>query len=192
MVSAGAGIFDAFSGGDDDAKDILRAQENNLQFAGNVAKAIADPNSQLFQDLVAQEEEAARQSFIQGIDQLLIEHERARARGAPGYLLSDRRDEALAKAVGQQRELGTIQARNTARETLKNAASAAGVGLGAAPSTIQVAQQVEQADANRRAGGFDLINEALRTVGQTDFSKLFRGDEPDLRSPATGSTVRIG
>lgn len=157
LVSAGVGIYDAFSGGDGDAEDALKEQQRSLEQARGLADAIADPTSKRFQNLVSQEREAANQAFIQGIDRMLVEHARQKAKGGPGILLSDRRDEALASAVGRQRELGDIEARKAARDTLAQAAQATGIGLSAGPATVQLAQNIEAGDRNRRAGGFSTL-----------------------------------
>ena len=190
LVSAGVGIYDAFSGGDDRSEDLLKEQESNLAFSRNVAQALANPNSKMFQNLVAQEEDAARTAFAEGIDRLLVEHARAKARGGPGVLMSDRRDEALAQAVGRQRETGTQAAREAARNALTQAASASGIGLTAGTPTIQVAQQVEQAGRDRRAGGWDLITEGLK-AGEGILGKALKGFSSRPSTP-TGSEVRIG
>lgn len=189
--SAVAGIVKSFSDDDGGAGKVNKQAQQNLALSSSIANALANPNSKLFKDLTAQERDAARTSFAEGIDRLLIEHARAKAKGAPGYLTSDRRDEALASAIGRQREVGAAEARQAARNTLAQAAGAAGVGLSAAPQVAQTALTVDLNDRNRFAGGLDLVTEGLgaledSTLGKT-VARFF-----DRSSTPTGSEVRIG
>ena len=165
VVSAGASLVDAFGGGDKDARKASGASQESARFAAEVARALGDPNSALFQQNLAAEREAQRHAFVQGLNDLIAKAGRLRTKGAPSpFGMSDRRDEAVASAVAKQRATGEASAREAARNALLQASQAAGVGVSAGSSAAKTAQEVAASEANRRAGGFDVLTQGARTL----------------------------
>ena len=165
-------------------KDVLKNQEKDLKFAGELARAISDSDSQMFRNLSAQEEEAANQSFLQGLQQLFIQNARSKGRGGGSlFAVPDRRDETMAKAFGQQRETATALARERARKTLQNASAAAGVGIAAAPATANSASAIGQTERNVLAAGAEGAGAVLGSL-----ENIF-GNNQSQQAPTTGSAT---
>ena len=192
-LTGGAALIGALKGGGSEGSGVLKGQEQRLGFADQLARAIADPNSELFRNLVTQEEQAANQSFAQGLYRFFIEDARRRAAGGRGSVTNpERRDEAFASALAKQRETATAEARRRARETLQNAASATGIGLQTAPSTVTAAQNIGQTERDVFSAGVEGAGTILGSL-----ESIF--GQSQSQRPTTGSAtgrslpnIRIG
>ena len=193
-LAGGAALIGALKGGGSEGSGVLKGQKQRLGFADELVRAIADPNSELFRNLVTPEEQVANQSFAQGLYRFFIEDARRRAAGGRGAVtIPERRDEAFASALARQRELSTAEARERARAALQNAASATGIGLQTAPSTVTAAQNIGQTERDVFSAGVEGAGTVLSSL-ENIFGQSQSQQRPNTGS-GTGSSlpkIRIG
>ena len=184
IVGGGFQLARAF-GGRKASKSAKRARKTARQ-ARRLAAAAADPTSPTFRNLAAQYDQENRRALIQGIDRIMRENARARARGDVGFGVNpERRDEsrtqALARAFMQSRE----QARREARNTLL----AASQGLTGTASALPVAADEERAGQN-----FDLLTTGISSAVPyaQKIAELFRQRDGFTTFPTSTQRNRYG
>lgn len=150
-VGGGIQLARAFTGRKK-SKSAKRARKTAKR-AAKLARAAADPTSPTFRNLAGQYDAENRRALIQGIDRIMRENARTKARGGIGFGINpERRDEsrtqALARAFMKSRE----GARREARDTLL----AASHGLTGSAGALPVA-----ADEARSAQNFELLSSGV-------------------------------
>lgn len=122
LLGVGLGAKQALDPGSPDFSPAL-TQAPEFQLA--MGRAIADPTNQQFLNLREAEREAATRRYQAGLEDILREHYRNRAKGGPGVITTpQRQDENFWRALATQRVLDDPAAR--ARQALAAASGASG------------------------------------------------------------------
>jgi hypothetical protein len=161
--------------------EMLQGQQRSNQLAA----ALADPNSPLFQQIAADEQAAGRDELTRTLNQIRVQNRRATARSRNGMILTpDRRDEALASALAKGTQDESVRARQRARQVISGALTGQIGATGAARQQVGMSDALSQRrNMNRTSGvqgAFDLLGTVGRVGSRTMPSTSLGGGAPTL------------
>ena len=184
IVQGASGIASLF--GDTKEPAGSKASAKALGEAIRLAKASANPNSTEFKNLVALEESALREAAVKQITDYLKQNQRAVARGGiSGIVNPERRDEAVMQSLARAFQGAQQTARDSARQTLTNAAGELTGAGGSYSPVISTQLAVNQSNDKRQAD----LGQAIG-AGISSLSGAFNNWFPDQKSavPKPGET----
>ncbi|MCB7127937.1 MAG: hypothetical protein J3T61_00160 [Candidatus Brocadiales bacterium] len=160
LISTGVGIYQGLKGQDAPAgtDELLAAAARSAKFADAL-----NPNSELFQQIAAEEDAESRRNLVEGLRFLTTEQNRATGRGMRGILNPERRDEAIAQVTARGFQTSKEESRQKARDFLTRAAQANIGAAGAFQPAIDTGLALGQSN---RADFLNAINAATSGVNK--------------------------
>lgn len=165
-IGAVGGLIGAFSGG----PEVPGAVKKSAKMQFEIAQALANPDSEMFQRIMRGEEGRIRRDYAYALDQMSRANRRAVARtGGLGFINPERRDETVSSTVKR----GFVDAKDTARASTRAYLQAAMGANSAVAGAYQPIMAAQQAGAQQRAGGFEALLDLGEYIGG---GRMLNGD----------------